>query len=493
MRRESGILLHITSLPSPYGIGTLGAAAFEFIDFLRAAGQSVWQILPVHPVGYGFSPYYASSAFAGNPHMIDLDVLAGEGLLTSGELSRLPRSTAADQVDFPAVFAAREPVLRSAFERFQTAPPPDYLSFCAREALWLDDYALYMALRGVFDDAPWHTWPEALRLRRPDAVARACAQNEEEMAFHRFLQYEFARQWDRLHAYASVRGVRIFGDIPIYVPLDSADVWSHPACFLLNRRHEPRFVSGCPPDSFNRDGQYWGNPLYAWRRMRRDGYAWWVARVRTAATRYDMIRIDHFRGLAHYWRISAKADTAARGKWVRGPGLSLLQAIRWAAPGTEFVAEDLGFLTPAVHRLRDRAGFAGMKVLEFAFDNPASRDDLPDFFPEYCVCYTGTHDNATLAQWVSELSPERDARGRAYFGIGRADDLARAMLEGGMFSPARLFIAGMQDYLRLGAEARMNVPGRMNARNWRWRVTKAQLSPALAAEIAALTEKSGRG
>ena len=492
MKRSSGILVHITSLPSRHGIGTLGKAAYDFVDFLKQAKQRYWQILPICPPGYGDSPYQAFSTFAGNPYLIDLDLLCEQGLLLPEEIESVNWGAREDQADFRAMYRSRLRVLHGAFRRFEKAPDAEFDAFCSREADWLSEYALFMAVKGYFRDGPWTDWPLDIRLHQPEAIERYRKLLESDIRFHSFLQFCFDRQWRALHAYARENGVSIIGDIPIYVPLDSADVWSRPENYQLSRTRRPYVVAGCPPDGFNANGQYWGNPIYDWEEMEKDGFSWWIQRLRAAGARFDVVRIDHFRGIESYWSIPAVNRTARRGKWVKGPGMKLIRAIQAGCPDTEFIAEDLGFLTPEVLQLVKDSGFPGMKVLEFAFDPREPSNYLPDRYDENCICYTGTHDNETLVQWCEGLSEQSEQYARQYLRLTQQDDLPDAIIEAGMRSRAQLFVAQMQDYLRLGAEARMNEPGRLLASNWRWRMTAEQLTPALAEKISGLTEAAER-
>ncbi len=490
--RSSGILLHITSLPSPYGVGNLGRAAFDFVDFLKKAEQTYWQILPICPPGYGDSPYQAFSTFAGNPYLIDPEQLAEAGWLTQEDLDEQCWGKDPAAVDFSLLYEARLPMLRRAFARFLQDPPADFDEYVEAEAHWLPEYALFMAVKSHFGNGPWTEWPVDIRTHQLDAIARYRALLDTDVRFHCFLQYCFHRQWRRLRQYANENGIRIIGDLPIYVPLDSADVWSHPENFQLTRTRRPRVVAGCPPDGFSKDGQYWGNPIYDWTRMAADGFDWWLARVGAAGRSFDVVRIDHFRGIESYWSIPAANRTARCGKWVKGPGRALTDAIKTAYPDIDFIAEDLGFLTPEVLKLVEHSGFPGMKVLEFAFDSREPSNYLPHNYSENCICYTGTHDNETLLQWCARLPADAEAYAREYLGIGPKGDLADAIIEAGMQSKAKLFVAQMQDYLRLGAEARMNEPGTLKPQNWRWRMLPGAASDELAQKIAGLTNDANR-
>ena len=478
MNRSSGILLHITSLPSPYGVGNLGQAAYDFVDFLKKAGQTYWQILPICPPGYGDSPYQAFSTFAGNPYLIDPDQLVAAGWLTQSELDAQSWGSNPEHVDFALLYETRLPLLRRAFARFSQAVPADFDEYAQQESAWLPEYALFMSVKAKFGNGPWTDWPSDIRAHQPAAIRRYTAELSEDIRFHCFLQYCFHKQWQRLRSYANERGIRIIGDLPIYVPLDSADVWSHPENFQLTRTRRPRVVAGCPPDGFSKNGQYWGNPIYDWVHMESRGFDWWLQRVGAAGRSFDVVRIDHFRGIESYWCIPAANRTARCGKWVKGPGKKLIDAIKAAYPSIDFIAEDLGF--------------PGMKVLEFAFDSREPSNYLPHNYNENCICYTGTHDNETLLQWCAKLPAGADAYAREYLGIGINDDLANALIRAGMQSKANLFVAQMQDYLRLGAEARMNEPGKLQPENWRWRMLPGAASDALAQQIDALTRAADR-
>ncbi len=484
--------MHLSSLPSKYGIGTMGKSAYAFIDFLKQAKQTYWQILPINPPGYGDSPYQAFSTFAGNPYLIDLEQLVAEGYLTADEPERVDWGSRADQVDFSAMYQQRLRMLHLAWSRFRKDPAPDYAQYIAEQGQWLEEYVLFMAVKAYYNDGPWTLWPLDIRMHQPQAMAYYRALLHDEIDFQCFLQYCFHKQWQKLRAYAHENGIRIIGDIPIYVPLDSADVWSNPENFQLTRTRRPRVVAGCPPDGFNANGQYWGNPIYDWERMERDGFSWWIRRVRAAGESFDVVRIDHFRGIESYWAIPAANRTARKGEWIKGPGMKLVRALRESCPDTDFIAEDLGFLTPEVQKLVDDSGFPGMKVLEFAFDPREPSNYLPDRYEENSICYTGTHDNETLIQWCEGLSAESDAYARSYLGITQQDDLADAIIQAGMQSHAQLFVMQMQDHLRLGGEARMNEPGRLLQSNWRWRMLPGAADDALAARIADLTTRANR-
>lgn len=488
--RESGILMHITSLPAPYGIGTMGKDAYAFVDFLVRAGQRYWQILPLTPTGYGDSPYQSLGACAGNHYLIDLDRLADEGLLKKEEIQDIPWGSNPARVDFGAMYAHRMNVLRQAFQRF--TPDGAYETFVEQNRSWLEDYALFTALKDTLGGKPWLEWPEALRLRKADALAEKRRELSDEIRLQYFVQYEFDRQWKALRSYANAKGVRIIGDVPIYVPLDSADVWANPELFQLDESRHPEQVAGCPPDSFTADGQLWGNPIYDWKKMAQTHYFWWIQRLTAAGKLYDVIRLDHFRGFESYWSVPAGDTTARNGKWVKGPGMDFIRTIQQALPNLEFIAEDLGFITPEVRKLQQDSGYPGMKVLEFAFDSREESDYMPHLYPVDSVCYTGTHDNVTLKQWFDEAAPEDVACAKTYLGLNREEGYIRGMIRGCMGSVSRLCVVQMQDYLELGKEARMNFPGTLSSANWTWRAEKGFDSDALAARIYAATKLYGR-
>ena len=491
MDRHSGILMHISSLPSPYGIGTLGREAYAFADFLRAAGQKYWQLLPLGPTSYGDSPYQSFSTFAGNPYFIDLDLLAEDGLLSPSELEAEDWGGQRRYVDYGRIYAARFGLLRKAFQAGYPRDRAAVEAFC-RENKWLDNYALYMALKARFGMKSWLDWPdEDLRLRRAEALERAREELAEDIAFYAYLQYLFFRQWDALREYIHSLGIRIIGDLPIYVAMDSADVWAEPEFFQLGEGNVPTEVSGVPPDYFSADGQLWGNPLYDYDRMKADGYGWWIRRVEGAGRLFDIIRIDHFRGLESYWAVPYGADTAKNGRWRKGPGMDLVGTLTSWFPGLSFIAEDLGFLTPEVRRLLEDSGLPGMKVLEFAFDAREPSNYRPHTYNRHCVCYVGTHDNETVEQWRWQADRADVTFARKYLGLNDAEGFHWGMIRGGMSSVADTFLVQMQDCLGLGAEGRMNTPG-TGWGNWRWRLLPGEASPALAKKLRCYTKMYGR-
>ena len=492
MKRSCGILLPVFALPSPYGIGTLGQAAYDFVDFLRQAGQSWWQMLPLGPTGYGDSPYQSFSSYAGNPYFIDLDLLRRDGLLTAQEIASLAWGSDPARVDYAALYENRFVLLQKAAERGWARDRAEVQLFARQNAQWLPDYALYMAVKRHFDEKPWTQWPdEAIRLRKPEAMAQYRQMLASDIRMFTYSQFLFFRQWNALRAYAHEQGVGIIGDLPIYVSMDSADVWAEPAFFQLDSNGYPTETAGVPPDCFSRDGQLWGNPLYRWEAMKADGYGWWIRRVDGAAKLYDMLRIDHFRGFESYWAVPYGDTTAKNGHWVKGPGMDLVQVLLNWFPQMQFIAEDLGFLTPEVRKLLADSGLPGMKVLEFAFDSREPSNYLPHLYTPHCVCYTGTHDNAPLPAWKEEADPDDLALAVQYLGLNEEEGFHWGVLRGGMSSVAELFVAQMQDYLGLGAESRINTPGEPVG-NWQWRLHPGQLTAALSRRMAHMARLYGR-
>ena len=486
--RKSGILMSMTSLPSPYGIGTMGRAAYEFVDFLHAAGQSYWQLLPLGPTGYGDSPYASFSTFAGNPYFIDLDRLAEEGLLDGSELRLMDWGDDGQWVDYGKIYAHRFPVLRRAFARGREKLSGQVAAFRRENGGWLEEYALFMALKDHFGMAGWTKWPEeAIRLHRPDAVERYRRELRDEVDFWVFLQFLFFRQWDALRAYARQKGVGFIGDVPIYVALDSADVWSDPGFFLLDGENLPREVAGVPPDDFTAEGQLWGNPLYDWDAMRADGYGWWIRRIEGARRLYDVIRLDHFRGFESYWAVPYGDATAKGGCWRPGPGMELVGVLRGWFPDLSFIAEDLGCVMPALERLLSESGLPGMKVLVFAFDPRGESDYLPHNCQKHSVCYIGTHDNETVRGWVSDERNRDQIRfAREYLAITAREGWCWGMIRAGMATASELFVMQMQDVLELPGWSRMNTPG-TTAGNWQWRMAPDAIHTRLAGRLRQVT------
>lgn len=488
--RSSGVLLHLSSLPAPHGVGTMGRTAREFVDFLEAAGQSVWQLLPIGPTGYGDSPYQSVSSFAGNPYFIDLDELADLGLLAPEEYRNDDWGDDPERVDFCRLYEGRFPVLRMAARRLLAAPPSDFSEFCRDNAFWLPDYALFMALKNAQGGGAFQTWPVPLQRREPTALARARERYADDVAFWMAVQYLFFHQWRALKAYANCHGISILGDAPIYVAADSADLWARPDQFQLDENGRPSRVAGCPPDAFSDDGQLWGNPLYDWVHMAGDGYAWWIRRIGVLCERFDMLRIDHFRGFCDYYAIPYGAPDARAGVWEPGPGMALFRAVETALGRQRIIAEDLGTVTDGVRQLLHDSGFPGMKVLEFAFDGGDSAY-LPHRYDPHCVAYTGTHDNDTVLGWFKSAPAETARRAEAYFGLNRAEGYNWGMLRGLWSSVAELTVVQAQDLLGLGSEGRMNTPA-VPEGNWRWRARPGVFDGPLAEKLRCLMGLYGR-
>ncbi len=489
---KSGVLLHISSLPSPYGIGTMGRAAYAFADFVADSGMRVWQVLPVGPTGYGDSPYQVFSTFAGNPNLIDLDLLLDEGLLQKEDLAGLAFGADPEHVDYGRVIGAHDAALRRAFARAGGALAGAVEAFSG-ENPWLADFALFMAVKAHFGGVSFLEWPdEAIRLREPAAMARYRALLAEEVEYIRFVQYLFFKQWRALKAYANARGVQLLGDMPIYVAPDSADLWANPELFLVDEARRPTFVAGVPPDYFSKEGQLWGNPLYDWDAMEREGYAWWIARLKAMCGIFDLLRIDHFIGFARYYAIPAGAANALVGEYRPGPGMKLFRAVRAALGELPLVAEDLGVITPEVETLLKEAGFPGMRVLQFAYGSDERNMHLPENVGANMVLYTGTHDNATAVEWWAGTGAEEKAFARKKLGMQpEDDDITSALIRAAYGSQALLCIVPMQDYLGLGTGARMNEPATLGG-NWRWRMLPGAADAALMTRIARLNKQYRR-
>ena len=460
----------IFSLPSPYGIGTLGKEAFKFADFLAAGGQSCWQLLPVGPTSYGDSPYQSYSSFAGNPYFIDLDLLAEDGLLEPREYRDLNWGSDPTRVDYGLMYTARYPVLYKACDRLLARSLPGFADFCREQGEWLEDYALFMALKDRHDGAAWFRWPRELRLREPAAMEAARRELAGEIDFWKAVQYLFFSQWRDFKGYVNRLGLSIIGDLPIYVALDSADVWANPEQFQLDGEGLPTEVAGCPPDGFSADGQLWGNPLFDWERMKEEGYAWWLRRIAFQFRLYDTLRIDHFRGFDQYFAVPRGDSSAQGGRWRPGPGIGFFKAVSKALGKKDIIAEDLGFLTPSVRKLLRDSGYPGMKVLEMAFDSrdPDSSYHLPCRYPVHCVAYTGTHDNDTVRGWMASALKEDRAYAKAYLRLSRREGYHWGMMRTAWASPAELAVMQFQDLLGLGSEARINTPSTLG-NNWQWR------------------------
>jgi len=484
--RKSGILLPVSSIPSKYGIGTFGKKAFEFIDLLKQSGQSYWQILPLGPTGYGDSPYQSFSTFAGNPYYIDLELLIEEGLLTEKECAKYDFGDNDGYVDYEKVYNARFQVLKKAFARFDGSTK-EYKAFVKKSEYWLDDYALFMAVKNKYDGKSFSEWDEDIKLRKKSALARYTKECKEEVDFYKFQQFYFAKQWSALKAYANENGVEIIGDIPIYVAFDSSDTWANPELFQFDKELKPVAVAGCPPDAFAKTGQLWGNPLYQWEYHKETGYAWWLQRIAYCYELYDVVRIDHFRGFDEYYSIPYGDETAEFGKWEKGPGYDLFKVIKETLGKKKVIAEDLGFLTDSVIKLVKKTGYPGMKILQFAFDSREESDYLPHNYTSNCIVYTGTHDNETIMGWWNTCSRKDRAFAKKYLNVHSNKDIHKAFIRACFASVAETAIIPMQDFLGLGSEARINIPSTLGD-NWKWRLKDGQFTGELADEIYALTK-----
>ena len=485
--RASGILLPISSLPGKYGIGCFSKEAYKFVDFLEKAGQKYWQILPVGPTSYGDSPYQSFSTFAGNPYFISLESLVEQGLLKKKECDEADFGKLADSVDYHKLYLERFQLLRKAYERSNITQKEEFHDFRRENAFWLNDYAVFMAVKTFFGGKSFEEWPEDIRRRWEYALNYYRRELYYDIEFYEYIQYEFYRQWFRLKKYANEKGIKIIGDIPIYVAYDSADVWAHPELFQMDAEGKPQTVAGCPPDGFSATGQLWGNPLYRWDYHRDTGFSWWIRRMEKCTSLYDVTRIDHFRGFDQYFSIPAGADDATAGHWEQGPGISLFHAIRARLGDIQIIAEDLGYITDSVRKLVWECGFPNMKVLEFAFDSRDSSgpgEYLPHNYNKNCVVYTGTHDNETLLGWLDNILPEEVEMVKKYVGRDTKEkkELVSDLIRVAQCSVADYCIIPIQDYLCLDNGARINTPSTVGT-NWKWRVSDKQLSNKLAEKI----------
>ncbi|HCW56094.1 MAG TPA: 4-alpha-glucanotransferase, partial [Erysipelotrichaceae bacterium] len=479
MNRRAGILMPISALPSPYGIGTLGKEACRFIDFLEKAGQSYWQILPTGPTGYGDSPYQSFSAFAGNPYFIDLDLLKKDGLLKAEEYRNIDWGSDPQRVDYGTIYNHRFAVLHLAADRLRKHLPDDYEDFCRQNAFWLDDYALFMAEKEAHQGVSFMGWEPSLRRHNPKAVARETERLADQIEFWKLIQYLFRKQWNDLRDYAHHHGIKLIGDVPIYVSPDSSDLWGHPDLFQLDRSGKPTEVAGCPPDGFSADGQLWGNPLYNWNRMKKDGYQWWAQRIAYQFTMIDVLRIDHFRGFESYYAIPYGETTARNGRWKKGPGIAFFKTMEQKLGHLDIIAEDLGFLTPEVIQMVKDTGYPGMKVLEFAFDpRDTGSGYLPHKFINNCVVYTGTHDNETVMGWMENSPRSFSEHAIDYLHLDEKEGYNWGFIRAAYMSVADLAVMQFQDLLGLGDEARFNVPS-TTGNNWVWRAKKDDFTFAL--------------
>lgn len=490
LTREGGILLPISSLPSKYGIGDFGKEAYEFVDYLKKAKQNVWQLLPLGPTSFGDSPYQSFSAYAGNPYFIDIDALIKDGLLSQADIKDINWGTDDTKVDYAALWNNRYVVLRKAYANFKAEKNEDYKEFC-KENTWLENYTLYMSVKATFDNKSWLEWDEDIRMYKPEAVAKYKIELADEMNFWAFLQYEFFTQWFKLKEYANDNGIKIIGDIPIYVSMDSADTWADSKEFLLDENHRPTVVAGCPPDAFSDDGQLWGNSIYDYKYMEKDNFSWWKKRIAFNAKIYDVIRIDHFIGIVRYYTIPFGATDAKIGKFEWGPGEKLTSAINEALGDSSLIAEDLGVVIPEVTALMKLEQYPGMKILQHAFGGGTDNEHLPINYDRNCCVYLGTHDNDTIVAAIEKMSDKAKKFMLKYLGKDNMDNIVWDLIRLEYSSVAKLAVVQMQDILELDNRARMNMPSTIGG-NWEWRVTKSQLTDKVASKLAALSETYGR-
>lgn len=498
MERSAGVLMHISSLPGKFGIGTFGKEAYKFADFLNKAGMKYWQLLPVGHTSYGDSPYQCFSAFAGNPYFIDFDKLVGEGLLEEKDYIDVDFGVNKTRVDYALIFESKYKVLKVAYSNFSKKGKfkelkEEFKKFEKENKFWLEDYALYMAVKNHFDLKSWSEWDDDIKKREPEALAKYKKELKDDIEYWSFLQFLFFKQWYELKAYANDLGIEFIGDIPIYVAYDSCDTWSHPENFQMDmKKFEPTVVAGCPPDAFSETGQLWGNVIYDWDKMKKDKYTWWVSRVRESLKLYDVLRIDHFRGFEAYWAIPYGDDTAINGKWVKGPAMSLFKEIKKQLGDINVIAEDLGFLTDEVIDFLRETGYPGMKILQFAFNGEGDNDYLPQNYGRNCIAYTGTHDNDTFVGWFTESSSTEEATiAKTYLGLNSEEGYNWGFIRGVWSSVADVAIAPMQDFLNLGAETRMNTPSTTMG-NWQWRAEDGSFDNALADKIYEMNILTGR-
>ena len=493
--RSSGILFHPTSLPGKYGIGTLGKEAYAFIDFLKKSRQKLWQIFPLGPTGYGDSPYQSFSSFAGNPYLIDFDLLIEAHLLSEEDLRDVFFGDNEEYIDYGAVYNQKYPLLRKAYENFKSSDNHEMREnlehFKRENASWLNDYSLYISLKNHFNGLPWNEWAHDIKNREHGAMEHYRNELADDIEYHNFIQFLFFKQWGDVKRYANENGIKIIGDIPIFVAADSSDAWANPEIFLFDEERKPVKVAGVPPDYFSATGQLWGNPLYNWQKLKETNYNWWVERVRANLSTCDIIRIDHFRGFEAYWAVPYGDDTAINGQWEPGPGIDLFNAIKSQLGELPIIAEDLGLMTQGVIDLRETTGFPGMKILGFAFDSGEENDYLPHTYTKNCVVYTGTHDNDTLIGWFQKAKEEDRQFARDYLNSSSDDEIHWDAIRGAWSSVASMAISPVQDFLGLGSEARINTPG-VAAGNWQWRLRHGVLTDELAERIAKLTRVYSR-
>ncbi len=476
LKRGSGLLMPVSALPSPYGIGTLGKAAFDFADFAAGCGAKYWQVLPIGPTSYGDSPYQSFSAFAGNPYFIDLDILIKEGLLSEEDVKNADFGQDPSDIDYAALYASRFDVLRKAYNASRHKDTEEYRAFTEANRYWLSDYAFYMALKIHFGGKSWQEWDDDIRLRKPGAVSKYKKQLADDIDFWKFLQFKFDIQWNEVKKYVNSLGIEMIGDIPLYVALDSADVWVHPDLFELDEDLREINIAGVPPDMFSETGQRWGNPIYRWDKMKKTHFKWWAERMRSCGYHYDVVRIDHFIGIVNYWSIPATCPTAVDGQWIKGPGKSLTDMINRVIPDTKLIAEDLGVLTEPVKQLIEANGYPGMKILEFGFDVEPGNPYLPhNYTTDNVIVYIGTHDNETLVGAILNAKVQDQKKLMEYYRASNEEELPKAIIHAAYASVGRVAIIQVQDMLGLDNRARMNFPSTIG-QNWRWRVTEKQLA-----------------
>ncbi|MBD5521550.1 MAG: 4-alpha-glucanotransferase [Lachnospiraceae bacterium] len=489
--RKSGILLPVSSIPSKYGIGTFSKQAYEFVDLLEQAGQTYWQILPLGPTGYGDSPYQSFSTFAGNPYYIDLEALIEEGYLTKKDCDSYDFGDNEEYIDYEKIYFSRFKVLRTAYENSNVSETKEYQDFANENSYWLDDYALYMAVKNSFDGISFIEWDEDIRLRKKEALDKYREKYQDEIDFYKFQQFMFAKQWFALKEYANKKNVKIIGDIPIYVAFDSSDTWANPELFQLDKNLIPVAVAGCPPDAFSKTGQLWGNPLYRWDYHKKTDYEWWMKRIAYCYKLYDVVRIDHFRGFDEYYSIPYGNPTAEIGQWEKGPGYDIFKTMKTKLGKKAVIAEDLGFLTDSVLKLVKKTGYPGMKILQFAFDSREESDYLPHNYTSNCVVYTGTHDNDTTLGWLKCMKRRDVAFAKRYLNTKKNKDIQWEFIRAAMASVADTCIIPMQDYLGLGSEARINIPSTLGL-NWKWRMLPDAFNEELAIKIRNMTKLYSR-
>ena len=489
--RSSGILFHPTSLPGKYGIGTLGKEAYAFIDFLKKSNQKLWQIFPLGPTGYGDSPYQSFSSFAGNPYLIDFDLLIEAHLLSEEDLKDIFFGNNEEYIDYGAIYNQKYPLLRKAYENFKSSDNNEMRdsleNFKRENSSWLNDYSLYISLKNHFNGLPWNEWAHDIKNRENSTMQHYKNELADDIEYHNFIQFLFFKQWNDVKRYANENGIKIIGDIPIFVAADSSDAWANPEIFLFDEERKPVKVAGVPPDYFSATGQLWGNPLYNWEKLKETNYSWWVERVRANLSTCDIIRIDHFRGFEAYWAVPYGDDTAINGQWEPGPGIDLFNAIKSQLGELPIIAEDLGLMTQGVIDLREATSFPGMKILGFAFDSGEENDYLPHTYTKNCVVYTGTHDNDTLVGWFQKAKEEDRQFARDYLNSRSDDEIHWDAIRGAWSSVACMAISPVQDFLGLGSEARINTPG-VASGNWQWRLKQGVLTNELAERIAKLTK-----